>query len=71
MQYTKVAGYRILISYYFAIDDVWQNSEFTPHWNYKIYSEERIALGAIKDMIDSGKYLKEEKFKIETLYLIK
>lgn len=67
----KIVGYRVLISHYLGIDGVWQNTDFTPHWNYKIYYSERIAEDAIKDMINSGQYSTKEKFKIEPLWIEK
>lgn len=67
----KRIGYRVLISYYFASDGVWQNSDYTSHWNYKIYCDKIEAENAIKDMINSGKYSTKEKFKIEPLYVTK
>ena len=65
----KLVGYRVLISFYIGIDGIWQNTDYKPHWNYKIYYSEKIAEDAIKDMINSKQYSKEEKFKIEPLYI--
>jgi len=63
----KLIGYRILIAPYFKIDGKYVES-YSPHWNRKIYGDEKVAEDAIKDFYRAG-YPKEDKFKIQALYV--
>ena len=64
----KHIGYRILMSFKIGIDGEWEQTPFSPHYNYKVYSTEGVAKDAIKDMQNSGAYSKTDLFKLESVY---